>query len=291
MNAWIVGLVSISVSMQLQAGVTEFGAGLDQSVWRLTSDTQVECRLEHPIPNWGTGAFVSRAGRKINLDFELKGLRQQAQTQTVSLGIMPPLWRPGVAGREVSQLRFYQQFDGLVEGQTAWTMLDELEGGRMPTFQYRDWYRQNRPVRVSLSSVNFRVKYQAFVDCLSGLLPYSFNDIAFSVLSYDKNSDQLSLASRRRLAMIGEYVKVDKSIDVVVIDAYSDSYGGRWPNQKLSEKRADAIKKVFVDLGIDPGKISVEGHGEKRHATSNETEDGRAKNRRVVINMGRNGTI
>lgn len=111
------------------------------------------------------------------------------------------------------------------------------------------------------------------------------------MLTYDKNSDELSLASKRRLAMIGEYVKVDKSIDVVVIDAYSDSYGGRWPNQKLSEKRADAIKKVFVDLGIEPGKISVEGHGEKQHVASNETEDGRAKNRRVVINMGRNGAI
>lgn len=180
MNAWVLGLISISVSMQLQAGVTEFGAGLDQSVWRLTSDTQVECRLEHPIPRWGTGAFVSRAGRKINLDFELKGQRPQARTQTVSLGIMPPSWRPGVSGRQISQLQFYQQFDGLVAGQTAWTMLDELEGGRMPTFQYRDWYRQDRPVRVSLSSVNFRVKYQAFMDCLSGLLPYSFNDIAFT---------------------------------------------------------------------------------------------------------------
>ena len=203
MNAWVLGLISISVSMQLQAGVTEFGAGLDQSVWRLTSDTQVECRLEHPIPRWGTGAFVSRAGRKINLDFELKGQRPQARTQTVSLGIMPPSWRPGVSGRQISQLQFYQQFDGLVAGQTAWTMLDELEGGRMPTFQYRDWYRQDRPVRVSLSSVNFRVKYQAFMDCLSGLLPYNFNDIAFSVLSYDKNSDELSTASKRRLAIIG----------------------------------------------------------------------------------------
>ena len=184
-----------------------------------------------------------------------------------------------------------QRVLGLGSYQTAWTMLDELEGGRMPTFQYRDWYRQDRPVRVSLSSVNFRVKYQAFMDCLSGLLPYSFNDIAFSVLSYDKNSDQLSPASKRRLAMIGDYVKADKSIDVVVIDAYSDSYGGRWPNQKLSEKRADAIKQVFVDLGIEEGKISVEGHGEKQHVASNETEAGRAKNRRVVINMGRNDTI
>jgi sodium-type flagellar protein MotY len=290
-KAWTLGLISMSVSMHLQAGVTEFGAGLDQSVWRLTADSQVECRLEHPIPSWGTGAFVSRAGRKINLDFELKGLRQQAQTQTVSLGSMPPNWRPGLAGRDISQIRFFKQFDGLVDGQTAWTMLDELENGRMPTFQYRDWYRQNRAVRVSLSNVNFRVKYQAFMDCLNGLLPYSFNDIAFSVLTYDKNSDSLSASSKRRLAMISEFIKADSTIDVVVIDAYSDSYGGRWPNQKLSEKRADAIKKVFLDLGIEEGKISVEGHGEKQHVASNETEEGRAKNRRVVISMGRSGAI
>ena len=290
MNAWVLGLISISVSMQLQAGVTEFGAGLDQSVWRLTSDTQVECRLEHPIPPGEPGPLSAGPGaRSIWI----------SSSRAATPGAYPdseprdhaPSWRPGVAGRQISQLQFYQQFDGLVAGQTAWTMLDELEGGRMPTFQYRDWYRQDRPVRVSLSSVNFRVKYQAFMDCLSGLLPYSFNEIAFSVLSYDKNSDQLSPASKRRLAMIGDYVKADKSIDVVVIDAYSDSYGGRWPNQKLSEKRADAIKQVFVDLGIEEGKISVEGHGEKQHVASNETEAGRAKNRRVVINMGRNGTI
>jgi hypothetical protein len=67
-------------------------------------------------------------------------------------------------------------------------------------------------VRVSLSSVNFRVKYQAFMDCLDGLLPYSFNDIAFSVLSYDKNSDQLSPASKRRLAMIGDYGRTRASM-------------------------------------------------------------------------------
>ena len=157
----------------------------------------------------------------------------------------------------------------------------------MPTFQYRDWYRQNRPVRVSLSSVNFRVKYQAFVDCLNGLLPYSFNDIAFSVLTYDKNSDELSLASKRRLAMIGEYVKVDKSIDVVVIDAYSDSYALAEPEALRETGRCH--QEGVCDLGIEPGKISVEGHGEKQHVASN--EDGRAKNRRVVINMGRNGAI
>lgn len=285
------GWLIVLAAGPLQAGVTEFGAGLDQSVWRLTSDTQVECRLEHPIPSWGTGMFVARAGNRINLDFELHGQRPQARTQAVTLGSMPPAWRPGVAGREIAQLRFYQQFNGLVNGQTAWTMLDELEGGRMPTFQYRDWYRQDRAVRVSLSSVNFRVKYQAFMDCMSSLLPYSFSDIAFSMLTYEKNSDRLSAASRRRLAMIGDYIKADPSIDVVVINAYSDSYGGRWTNQKLSEKRAEAIKTFFTGLGLEPGKIAVEGHGEKQHVASNDTEKGRSKNRRVVISLDRSSNI
>ncbi len=281
----------MAAAVPVQAGVTEFGASLDQSVWRLTSDTQVECRLEHPIPSWGTGMFVARAGKQINLDFELHGQRPQAQSQSVTLGSMPPAWRPGVAGRQLAQLRFYKQFDGLVNGQTAWTMLDELEGGRMPTFQYRDWYRQDRPVRVSLSSVNFRVKYQAFMDCMGSLLPYSFDDIAFSILTYEKNSDRLSAVSRRRMEMISAYLKADPSIDVVVIDAYSDSYGGRWTNQKLSEKRAESIKSLFTGLGLDAAKIAVEGHGEKQHVASNETESGRAKNRRVVISMERSSNL
>ena len=52
--------------------------------------------------------------------------------------------------------------------------------------------------------------------------------------------------------MIGEYLKADPSIDMLVINAYTDSYGGRWPNLKLSEKRAKTIKNYFACLGIDP---------------------------------------
>lgn len=61
LKAWGLGLVSLSVSMQLQAGLTEFGAGLAQSVWRLTPDSEVECRLGHPIPRWGAGPSSAAA--------------------------------------------------------------------------------------------------------------------------------------------------------------------------------------------------------------------------------------
>ncbi len=270
-----------------QAAVLEYGASLDQSSWRLTGDSSLECRLEHFIPNYGSGSFVSRAGKKINLDFELKPLRPNARIQTVTLRSLPPRWRPGVPEAGLSTIRFYKQFDGLVNGQTAWAMAGELEQGRFPAFLFRDWYHRGQPVQVSVSAVGFYPRYQSFLMCLQSLLPFTFEDIAFTILNYEKNSDQLTAYSRRRIEMIGEFVKADPTIDMLVINAYTDSYGGRWPNQKLSERRAKAIKSYFASLGVDPERIEVEGHGEKQHIAVNDTEAGRAKNRRVIISMSR----
>ena len=188
-------------------------------------------------------------------------------------------------------MQLLKQFNGELPKKTAWTLLTELEQGFSPAFYFSDWYSPYDKVVAQLNPVQFVDSFNQFNQCIAGLLPYSFDDIAFTVLSYETGGDKLTRESERRLEQIAQYLKYDPEIDYVEIQGYTDSYGGRWPNQKLSEKRADAIKQVFVDLGIEEGKISVEGHGEKQHVASNETDTGRAKNRRVVINMGRNGTI
>jgi sodium-type flagellar protein MotY len=283
---YLFGLLSLLTGIS-QSAVLEYGASLDQSSWRLTADSALECRLEHFIPGYGSGSFVSRAGKQINLDFELRPLRPNARIQTVTLRSLPPRWRPGVAETGLGTIRFYKQFDGLVGGQTAWTMVGELEQGNFPAFVFRDWYHRGQSVQVSLSAVGFYARYQSFQMCLQSLLPYTFEDIAFTALNYEKNSDRLTPYSQRRLEMIGEYLKADPSIDMLVINAYTDSYGGRWPNLKLSEKRAKTIKGYFANLGIDPARIEVDGHGEKQHIASNETEAGRSQNRRVIISMSR----
>jgi sodium-type flagellar protein MotY len=200
---------------------------------------------------------------------------------------MPPSWRPGVAESRISQVKFYKQFDGLINGQAAWTMLDELEGGYTPSFLFRDWYHQNQPITVAVSAVGFRSTYQNFLGCMQSLLPYTFEDVAFTILNYEKSSDELTPYSKRRLAMISDYLKADPQIDLALVDAYTDSYGAKWPNQQLSEKRAASVKKFFVDLGIDAKRVVIEGHGEKQHVAVNDTEKGREINRRVVISMQR----
>jgi outer membrane protein OmpA-like peptidoglycan-associated protein len=118
-------------------------------------------------------------------------------------------------------------------------------------------------------------------------LPYSFDDIAYTVLAYKKNTAELTKYSERRLDMIGEYLKEDLDLELVLLDGYTDSYGGSYNNQQLSIKRAQEIKSYFSALGVDADRIEVTGHGEKRHSAPNDTRLDRAKNRRVVVRLAK----
>jgi OOP family OmpA-OmpF porin len=65
---------------------------------------------------------------------------------------------------------------------------------------------------------------------------------------------------------------------------HTDSVGTDEYNQGLSERRAVAAKKYFVDEGkIETKRISTVGYGESKPVASNKTKEGRAKNRRVEI--------
>ncbi len=68
----------------------------------------------------------------------------------------------------------------------------------------------------------------------------------------------------------------------VVIEGHTDSVGNDEYNKKLSQARAEAVKKYMVEkAGIDASRIDAQGFGEERPIDSNDTQEGRAKNRRV----------
>jgi OOP family OmpA-OmpF porin len=69
----------------------------------------------------------------------------------------------------------------------------------------------------------------------------------------------------------------------VSVEGYTDSIGSDAYNQKLSERRAMAVKDYLVQHGIDGSRISTIGFGKSKPVASNETAAGRAKNRRADV--------
>jgi len=71
----------------------------------------------------------------------------------------------------------------------------------------------------------------------------------------------------------------------VELAGYTDSIGGAAYNLKLSERRAEAVKAYLVEKGIDGGHIQAKGYGKDNPVASNDTDEGRERNRRVELHI------
>ena len=102
-------------------------------------------------------------------------------------------------------------------------------------------------------------------------------------LSFDSGASQLKPENFDLLA------KVEKAIDVfprseLIIEGHTDSHGGDELNQKLSQERAESVQQYMINaMRIPTYRLIATGYGETRPVASNETEAGRARNRRIDI--------
>ena len=88
------------------------------------------------------------------------------------------------------------------------------------------------------------------------------------------------------LAEFASYMKQQQSFTVVEIAGHTDSVGSDAYNQKLSERRAKAVRDYLVNnLGMDDKLFSSVGYGESRPIADNKTEAGRAENRRIEAEL------
>ncbi|MGQ8364068.1 flagellar protein MotY [Glaciecola sp. 1036] len=284
----IVSLIFILLPVHASfANLRQYQVNVESSNWQVSKQTRLVCELSHDIPKYGNALFISEAAKQLNLEFTLDMLRLPGRYDSATLYSKPPQWMPGVASRKIAQMQLRKQYDGDLPNDAAWQMLTELEKGFYPTIFYQDWLNPTDQVAVSLNASNFENAYLEFSQCISNLLPYNFDDIAYTVLSYQKNSAELTKYSQKRLDMIGEYLKEDLELELVLVAGYTDSYGGSWANEQLSIRRANEIRDYFSALGVDTDRIEVSGYGEKRHVAPNDNQLDRSKNRRVVIRMSK----
>ena len=74
---------------------------------------------------------------------------------------------------------------------------------------------------------------------------------------------------------------------VVTVTGYTDNVGNDVSNMNLSKRRAENIKKMLVGKGISASRINAYGRGENNPIAPNTTKEGRAKNRRIEITIGK----
>ena len=102
-------------------------------------------------------------------------------------------------------------------------------------------------------------------------------------LTFDSGKSQIKQEDFDLLA------KVEKAIDVfprseLIIEGHTDSYGGDSSNQRLSQERAESVQQYMVNaMRIPSYRLIATGFGETNPVANNETESGRARNRRIDI--------
>ena len=103
---------------------------------------------------------------------------------------------------------------------------------------------------------------------------------ATALFDFDKSN-----LKKEAKAQLDDLVSKSKNaaIEVVIAVGHADSTGGDDYNQKLSLRRADAVKAYLVEKGIDKARVYTEGKGEKQPVADNKTSAGRSKNRRVDV--------
>lgn len=108
------------------------------------------------------------------------------------------------------------------------------------------------------------------------------NRIVFRDITFDLNSSTIkseSYPTLRRLQMI---IQSNPGASFL-IEGHTDSDGDDASNQQLSVERAEAVKAWLVSSGIDGSRLATQGFGESSPASSNDTAEGRAQNRRVEV--------
>jgi len=98
--------------------------------------------------------------------------------------------------------------------------------------------------------------------------------------NFDASVEELSPGATATLDRVGVAMR-RYPLPAADIIGHTDSLGSRQTNQELSEERAQAVTDYLINLGVEPNRLQTTGRGESEPRADNDTEAGRAENRRV----------
>lgn len=215
------------------------------------------------VPEAPNAIFVARAGGAM-----LRSKDSGAHWEPVR-GVQGEVkWVKGIKGSQNKLMLLTD--NGLYQSKDAgdrWEFIRSSEGQRLQGFAVLTGGK------VILTSEN-AVKMSTTINAIQSL-----SDINFKF-----GSAELTPEAKVSLAQIIEILKKNQQLKIR-IEGYTDNVGNDETNFALSRKRAQSVMNFLVQSGIQATRFEIIGYGKQYPVSTNDTDEGRAKNRRVVISL------
>lgn len=211
----------------------------------------------------GSGySIITDGGQLMNNNAETTAFNRNQNTAKVQF------WR------QKNRLRMY------VNGSKVWDLPNAFQGKTYNSlvFYISGYHEKSDKYYIS----NLRLA-EAGADTRHKLIEtgtFTTNEILF-----DTNKATIKSSSTAILKELGNALKENSQVKIAII-GHTDNDGKETDNQKLSEERAESVKKYLAsNFGIETSRMTISGKGESKPIADNATEDGKKQNRRVEFNI------
>jgi outer membrane protein OmpA-like peptidoglycan-associated protein len=139
------------------------------------------------------------------------------------------------------------------------------------------FYSENYEVPEGIAEMPYRLDVP--LSPLTAGSVISLRNIFFKTASFD-----LLSASNAELEKLGQLLKTNSTLRIE-LGGHTDNVGSDAANMTLSDQRAKAVRDHLIGQGIDGGRITAKGYGKTKPVATNDTEEGRALNRRTEVTV------
>lgn len=254
---------------------------MDLVNWQ-SKDGEFECQLEHQLPN-NMGKFYFHAEPNNPLSAVLY-LPNKPIQQAELFQLTAPWQTPAqhsMVDRAAKTTKGYAIFDVGIESllgavsKGAWVRVSAMSGAQTHSDAY------------VLPSTRIESAFIRFNACRIALPEMSYQQARDVVLNFEFGQRVVSSEQRRTLESLVSYLNADQSVSKVLVDGHTDNVGSTTSNLQMSRVRADDVASTLMELGAPKSLIEVRAHGARYPVSTNDTEFGQAKNRRVTVRVVR----